>query len=89
MSVERRSDFINLHERMTRQETLMEGVRDDVVEIKQCIVGNGDPGLAHRVSKLESIWTDAKGRVRGALWIILAAAAIVGFGIKVYEAFAN
>ena len=67
---ERRSSYIDLHERLTAQETLMTVVRDDVVEIKTAIVGNGQPGLSERVSDLETMHTVAKSWMRGIAWII-------------------
>jgi len=86
---ERRTDYIDLHQRMTRQETLMERVRDDVVEIKEAILGNGNPGLANRVNSLEGVWLNSKGLVTGVKWIIGGILTLIGLGITVYEVFGS
>lgn len=51
---ERRQSHLDLYQRMTAQETLMAGVREDVSEIKEHLLGNGKPGLTQRIDSLES-----------------------------------
>ena len=36
-------------ERQTRTETLIEGISSDVKEIKDCLFGNGKPGIKQEV----------------------------------------
>lgn len=70
---------------MTAQETLMSVVRDDVSEIKEAIVGNGNPGLAHRVTNLESTWSKVNGWTTGVKWVVGILLTLLGLSITVYE----
>lgn len=89
MPNERRSDYIDLHERMTAQETLMGVVRDDVSEIKMCIVGNNGSGLSKRVAILEGSWTRLGGIVRGVGIVLGTLVTLLGLIFGAYELFAK
>lgn len=66
-----------LHAETAVQRTKIEGIEEGVHDIKQCLMGNGKPGLVLRMDRLEQ-----KDKTRSrVLWTIfgIVTTAIVGF----------
>ena len=75
---------MNEKERQTKTETLIEGISEDVKEIKDCLFGNGKPGLKQDV-------VVTKLQVKFLLWILsgVTVATLGLLGRLAYEAIVN
>lgn len=69
MAPERREDYLKIHTTLAEFKVMLEESRSDTREIKELLLGNGQPGfidkISGRVGHLEEAWSTTKGWLKG------------------------